>query len=110
LEGELALVQSMINTVPDPILLTDVEGRVILANVRAEALLVTTERESEGRRRAVALNNMLFSAALTGRVIQRVEAQRRELLLVDPVDGSDLLFELISAEEIGHVDRIDQEQ
>jgi len=97
LEGELALVQGMINTVPDPILLTDVEGRVILANVRAEALLVTTERESEGRRRAVALNNMLFSAALTGRVIQRAEAQRRELLLVDPVDGSDLLFELISA-------------
>ncbi len=97
LEGELALVQGMINTVPDPILLTDVEGRVILANARAEALLVTTERESEGRRRAIALNNMLFSAALTGRVIQRAEAQRRELLLVDPVDGSDLLFELISA-------------
>ena len=97
LEGELALVQGMINTVPDPILLTDVEGRVILANARAEALLIATERESEGRRRAIALNNMLFSAALTGRVIQRAEAQRRELLLVDPGDGSDLLFELISA-------------
>src|SRR3989441_3279475 len=97
LEGELALVQGMINTVPDPILLTDVEGRVVLANARAEALLVATERESEGRRRAIALNNMLFSAALTGRAIQRTEMQRRELLLVDPVDGSDLLFELISA-------------
>ena len=97
LEGELVLVQGMINTVPDPILLTDVEGRVVLANARAEALLVATERESEGRRRAIALNNMLFSAALTGRAIQRTEMQRRELLLVDPVDGSDLLFELISA-------------
>src|SRR3989441_4538739 len=97
LEGELALVQGMINTVPDPILLTDVEGRVVLANARAEALLVATERESEGRRRAIALNNMLFSAALTGRAIQRTEMQRRELLLVDPVDGSDLLFDLISA-------------
>src|SRR5262249_47198240 len=97
LEAELALVQSMINTVPDPILLTDAEGRVVLANARAEALLVTTGRESEGRRRAIALNNMLFSAALAGRVIQHAETRRRELLLVDPVDGSDLLFELISA-------------
>ena len=52
------------------------------------------ERESEGRRRAVALNNMLFSSALAQSAIQ--EGGRRELLLVDPVDGSDLLFELMS--------------
>ncbi|HXG04229.1 MAG TPA: ATP-binding protein [Candidatus Binatia bacterium] len=96
LESELALVQAMINTVPDPILLTDVEGRLVMANARAEALFVATEQDSEGRRRAIALNNMLFSAALTGRVFQGAEALRRELLLVDPSDGSDLIFELIS--------------
>jgi signal transduction histidine kinase len=86
--------RTLLDAVPDPILLTDPEGRVLIANSRAKALLVAGEGESEGRRRAVALNNMLFSSALAQSAIQ--EGGRRELLLVDPVEGSDLLFELLS--------------
>jgi signal transduction histidine kinase len=86
--------RTLLDAVPDPILLTDAEGRVLIANARAKALLVAGEGESEGRRRAVALNNMLFSSALAQSAIQ--EGGRRELLLVDPVEGSDLLFELLS--------------
>ena len=86
--------RTLLDAVPDPILLTDPEGRVLIANSRAKALLVAAEGESEGRRRAVALNNMLFSSALAQSAIQ--EGGRRELLLVDPVEGSDLLFELLS--------------
>jgi PAS domain S-box-containing protein len=86
--------QTLLDAVPDPILLTDAEGRVHVANARARALLVATEMESEGRRRAVALNNMLFSSALAQAAIQ--EGGRRELVLVDPADGSDLFFELLS--------------
>jgi PAS domain S-box-containing protein len=86
--------RTLLDAVPDPILLTDPEGRVLIANARAKALLVAGEGESEGRRRAVALNNMLFSSALAQTAIQ--EGGRRELLLVDPVEGSDLLFELLS--------------
>ncbi|MGH7392231.1 MAG: ATP-binding protein [Candidatus Rokuibacteriota bacterium] len=97
LERERALLDTIVNAVPDPVLLTDPEGRLILANARAETLFATTERASEGRRRAVALNNMLFSAALAGRTIGSTEPSRRELLLVDPSEGSDLLFELLSA-------------
>jgi PAS domain S-box-containing protein len=93
---ERSLLYSIINAVTDPILLTDTEGRITVANARAEALLSATENESEGRRRAVALNNMLFSSALTRRAIEGAEPWRHELLLVDPVDGSDLLFELLS--------------
>ena len=93
---ERTLLYSIINAVTDPILLTDTEGRITVANARAEALLSATENESEGRRRAVALNNMLFSSALTRRAIEGAEPWRHELLLVDPVDGSDLLFELLS--------------
>jgi signal transduction histidine kinase len=96
LERERILLEIIINAGHDPVLLTDPEGRMILANARAEALFASTERESEGRRRAIALNNMLFSAALAGRAIDRAEPARRELLLVDPTDGSDLLFELLS--------------
>jgi signal transduction histidine kinase len=86
--------RALLDAVPDPILLTDPDGRVLIANARAKALLVAAEGESEGRRRAVALNNMLFSSALAQSAIQ--EVGRRELLLVDPVEGSDLLFELLS--------------
>jgi PAS domain S-box-containing protein len=96
LQRERALLSGIINAVTDPILLTDAEGRIIIANTRAETLMATDDEQSEGRRRAVALNNMLFSAALTRRAIEGAEAPRHEVPLVDPVDGSDLLFELLS--------------
>src|SRR5262249_6844068 len=78
------------------ILLTDAEGRMIVANTRAEQYLAAGEGESEGRLRAVSLNNMLFSAALSRTAILGTESERRELILVDPLDGSDRLFEVLS--------------
>ena len=91
------LLEAIIDTVPDPVVLTDPEGRLLVANGRAELLFTANEGETEGRRRAVALNNMLFSSALARRGFDTHEPSRRELLLVDPIDGSDLLFELISS-------------
>src|SRR5204862_1819827 len=75
---------------------TDTEGRMLIANNAAERLFAAKEGESEGRQRAVALNNMLFSAALSWNAAT-AGPLRRELLLVDPNEGADLLFELISA-------------
>ena len=95
LRRERALFFTIINSVTDPILLTDINGRLIVANVRAEKLFAASEEESEGRRRAVELNNMLFSAALSRTAVES-PAAARELLLVDPSDGSDLLFEVLS--------------
>jgi PAS domain S-box-containing protein len=95
LRRERALFFTIINSVTDPILLTDTEGRLIVANARAEKLFAASEEESEGRRRAVELNNMLFSAALSRTAVGSPSAAR-EVLLVDPSDGSDLLFELLS--------------
>src|SRR5438128_4584549 len=96
LQRERELLVNIINASPDPILLTDPEGRMIISNARADALFSTKEGESEGRHRAVALNNMLFSAALSQQAIES-GAARRELLLVSPSEGSDLLFELLSS-------------
>ncbi len=93
---ERSLLYNIVNAVADPVMLTDSEGRLIIANSRAESLFASRSEHSEGRRRAVALNNMLFSAALGERAIKDAAPERRELLLVDPVDGSDLLFELLS--------------
>jgi signal transduction histidine kinase len=97
LSRERELLLNIINASPDPILLTDTEGRMIISNARADALFTAKEGESEGRHRAVALNNMLFSAALSQQAIDESEAARRELLLVSPSEGSDLLFELLSS-------------
>jgi signal transduction histidine kinase len=96
LQRERGLLYSIINAVIDPILLTDGDGRIIIANSRAETLLASDDDQSEGRRQAVTLNNMLFSAALSRHAIEGAAAPRHEMPLVDPVDGSDLLFELMS--------------
>ncbi len=90
------LLQSILDRVTDPIMLTDTEGRLVIANGRAERLFATREDESEGRRRAVAINNMLFSSALGRSAVEQLTSAPRELALVDPTEGSDLLFELIS--------------
>src|SRR5207237_7084538 len=94
---ERMLLYSIINAVTDPILLTDTEGKLIIANSHAEKLFAAPEEASEGWRRAVGLNNMLFSAALSTSAVGMAELARRELLLVDPLEGSDLLFELLSS-------------
>ncbi len=96
LRRERSLLFTIINSVTDPIMLTDTEGRLIVANARAEKLFAAGEEESEGRRRAVELNNMLFSAALSRSAVEG-PSEARELLLVDPSEGSDLLFEVLSS-------------
>jgi signal transduction histidine kinase len=96
LRRERDLLQSILDRVTDPIILTDTEGRLVIANGRAERLFATRDDESEGRRRAVAINNMLFSSALGRSAVEQLTSAPRELALVDPTEGSDLLFELMS--------------
>ena len=79
---ERSLLYSIINAVTDPILLTDTEGRLLIANARALTLFTASEEESEGRRGAVRMNNMLLSSALSSKAIEETGAARRELLLV----------------------------
>jgi PAS domain S-box-containing protein len=92
---ERSWLSSIINAVTDPILLTDADGRILVANTGAEMLLTAGEDKREGWRRAVALNNMLFSASLFTSAAERGPT-RQELLLVDPSEGRDLLFEVLS--------------
>jgi len=94
---ERAWLYGIINAVTDPILLTNTEGKLLIANARAEKLFTATDDASEGRWRAVGLNNMLFSAALSASTIGQHASGRHEILLVDPIEGTDLLFELLSS-------------
>jgi PAS domain S-box-containing protein len=85
-----------VNALPDPVLITDAENNILLENRRAEALFTTAEGDSDGRRRAVEINNLLFSSFLTRSSIAGSDANSRELNLVDPTEGGDLLFEILT--------------
>ncbi|MGQ0561906.1 MAG: ATP-binding protein [Gemmatimonadota bacterium] len=90
------VLSAIVTSLSDPVILTDARSDIVLSNQRAESLLVAGEDSSEGRRRAIEVNNLLFSSFLTETVIGGTRKQgTRELNLVDPVDGSDLLFEVI---------------
>jgi PAS domain-containing protein len=87
----------MVNGVADPVVLTDANNDIVLHNLSAEALFKASAGDSEGKRRAIWMNNFLFTAALsTSKLEQTGGRSARELTLVDPIEGSELLFEVIS--------------
>ena len=90
------MLTSIVNALTDPVVLTNADNDIVLANQRAETLLVPVQGASEGRRRAIEVNNLLFSSFLTQTAIGGAVPVSRELNLADPVDGSDLLFEVIA--------------
>jgi signal transduction histidine kinase len=96
-DPEHTLLRQLVDAVTDPILFTSAEGQLLMANARARQLLVAHEGASEGHRRAVELNQRLFHTALVSAATGGASpVRRRDLSLVDPVEGTDLLFELIA--------------
>jgi PAS domain S-box-containing protein len=95
------LLSTILNALPDPVLLTNDRNDIVLANQRAEELLTAGAEDSDGRRRAVQINNLLFSSFLTQTLIGPGRSASRELNLVNTADGSDLLFEVLSVPRAG---------
>jgi PAS domain S-box-containing protein len=89
------LLMSIVNGLPDPVLITDAENNIVVENRRANTLFSAGEGDSEGRRRAIEINNLLFSSFLTRSTIGGADPNGRELNLVDPTEGGDLLFEVL---------------
>ena len=102
--------QQMVDSLPDPVVITDASNDIMLQNKRAEHLLFVTEDDSPGRRRAVELNNLLFSSFLSRSLIAGTSTGgARELNLVDPDEGHDLLFEVLThplGERVGPEDSV----
>ncbi len=72
------------------------EGHV-MRNIRAELLFKAHEDDSEGRRHAVWMNNFLFTAALSSWKLEpAARATGREVTLVDPIEGTEIVFEVIA--------------
>ncbi len=87
----------MLNALPDPVVITDSANNILVQNQRAEHLLAARESDSPGRRRALELNNLLFTSGLARAVMTAdVRTAPRELTLVGPLEGVELLFELLS--------------
>jgi len=86
-----------LDALPDPVLVVDADSRILLSNRRAEELLVTSPRDSRGRRHAVETNNLFLSAFRARALLADQSDSTREIVLLDPDDGSDLLFEVFGA-------------
>jgi signal transduction histidine kinase len=88
---------AIVNSLPDPIVIINAEHDIVVQNKRAEHLLSTGDKDSEGRRRAVEINNLLFTSHLSKAALGANEgAGSHELNLVDPDEGTDLLFEVLT--------------
>ncbi|HXN75169.1 MAG TPA: ATP-binding protein [Gemmatimonadaceae bacterium] len=91
------MLTTIMNSLPDPIVIINAERDIVAQNRRAEHLLFTSDKDSEGRRRAVEINNLLFTSHLSKAAMGSKEsAGSRELNLVDPDEGTDLLFEVLT--------------
>src|SRR5438105_6539850 len=97
LDQQREMLTTIMNSLPDPIVIINDDRQIIAQNQRAEHLLSTADHDSEGRRRAVEINNLLFTSHLSKAAIAATEASvSRELNLVDPDEGTDLLFEVLT--------------
>jgi PAS domain S-box-containing protein len=101
-------LRMMIDALPDPIVITDSANDIVVQNARAEQLLTAREGDSPGRRRAVEINNLLFTSYLSKAMMTRAldkQSGPRELNLVDPTEGADILFEVLAHPLRDDVDR-----
>ena len=93
----------MVNSVADPVLVTDAQNDILHLNRRAEHLFHSSDEESAGKRRAVWMNNFLFTAALSAWNLDTASrATNREVTLVDPVEGTELIYEVITMPALNH--------
>src|SRR5256884_4180339 len=87
----------MLNSVADPVLVADAQNDILHLNRRAELLFRAGDEDSQGKRRAVWMNNFMFTAALsTWSLDQMSRGVNREVTLVDPIEGEELIFEVIT--------------
>lgn len=96
METTITQMQTVMESMSDPVILTDPQHRVITQNKAASRYFQVPEEVSEGRVRAVELNNLLFSAALSSMMVSGNDSSR-DMTLVDAIEGDEVLFEAVSA-------------
>jgi PAS domain S-box-containing protein len=93
----IAQLQTLMQSMADPVILTDSQHRVVAQNRAAERFFKLPSEVTEGAARAVELNNLLFSAALSSMAVSGTSDASRDLTLVDVIEGEEVLFEAVTA-------------
>ncbi|HWR37096.1 MAG TPA: ATP-binding protein [Clostridia bacterium] len=93
MEVTIAQMQTVMESMADPVILTGPQHRAIMQNKAAERFF---RASGNGSVQAVELNNMLFSAALTSMVVSGSDSSC-DLTLVDTIREEEVLFEAVSA-------------
>src|SRR5690349_3896062 len=96
LQRERQWIESIMKSVADPIVLTDLDNEILLQNRRAAELFSGSANAGEGNRRAPKVNDLLFSAYLSSATVSSSDVIQRDITLVDPIEGSDIHSEVIS--------------
>src|SRR5215469_11204783 len=100
MEITIAQMGTVMQSMADPVILTDTQHRVIMQNKAAERFFRVPEEMTEGLVRAVEFNNLLFSAALSSMLVSGSDSHR-DLTLIDAIEGEEMLFEAVSAPTFG---------
>lgn len=100
MQTTIGQMRTVMESMTDPVILTDPQHRVITQNKAAERFFKAPEDVSEGRGRAIELNNLLFSAALSSMAVAGNDSSR-DMTLVDAIEGEEVLFEAVSAPSYG---------
>ena len=101
METSIAQLQKVMQSMTDPVILTDNHYRVMVQNKAAERFFKVPESNvTEGFVRAVELDTLLFSAALSSMTVSG-EERSRDLTLVDAYEGEEILFEAVCTPTFG---------
>ena len=96
MEVTISRLSAVMQSMADPVIFTDDQHRVVIQNRAAERFFRVPEGIGDGGRRAVELNNLLFSAALSSMMVSGRDTSR-DLTLVDVMEGEEVLFEAVCA-------------
>jgi signal transduction histidine kinase len=96
MEVTISRLSAVMQSMADPVIFTDDQHRVVIQNRAAERFFRVPEGIGDGGRRAVELNNLLFSAALSSMMVSGKDTSR-DLTLVDVMEGEEVLFEAVCA-------------
>ncbi|MBV9669643.1 MAG: PAS domain-containing protein, partial [Acidobacteriales bacterium] len=95
----ISQMETMMQSMTDPVILTDTHYRVVLQNKAAELYFKLPDPREAGEitlglQRAIELNNLLFTAALSSMAVSGSNAHR-DVTLVDATEGEERLFEAV---------------
>jgi PAS domain S-box-containing protein len=94
----------IIDSVADPILVTDEEGKISLMNTPAEKLFTITARGAAGSERIVLANDAHFSSFISGLLSSGEETRRvGEIGLVDPESARPIPYEAIAGKIVSEL-------